>query len=167
MRFRLMVVALFLMFAAAVASAQQSLPPDPAFVQQYQAGRTALEAGKNQDAIDAFKQANKMAHHSCAECFMGMAVAYTRMARLSDATDSCNKAVAAATSDEARASAHILKGKALLSGGAGISRGGGVATERSGGSPRPGDGADPAEERRCGESGAGTVFGAESAGQRR
>lgn len=115
MRFRLMVVALFLMFAAAVASAQQSPPPDPAFVQQYQAGRTALEAGKNQNAIDAFKQANKMAHRPCAECFLGMAVAYTRMARLSDATDSCNKAVATATSDEARASAHTLKGKALLS----------------------------------------------------
>lgn len=73
-----------------------------------------MEAGKNQDAIDAFKRASKISQHPCAECFLGMAVAYTRMARLSDATDSCNKALAAASDDAMRAAAHMLKGKALL-----------------------------------------------------
>ena len=94
--------------AGALAQSNQALPP------QYQSGRSALEAGKNQDAIDLFKQANKTAQNGCAECYLGMAVAYTRMARLSDAIDTCNKALAGATNDETRATAHILKGKALL-----------------------------------------------------
>jgi thiol-disulfide isomerase/thioredoxin len=109
------VIAAFLLFSAAFTNSQQVAPSDQSLSPQYQAGRSALDAGKNQDAIDLFKQANKTAQNRCAECDLGMAVAYTRMARLSDAIDSCNRAIAAATNDETRATAHMLKGKALLS----------------------------------------------------
>jgi thiol-disulfide isomerase/thioredoxin len=109
------IITSILVFTGAFTVAQQVAPSGQPLPPQYQSGRLALEAGKNQEAIDLFKQANKAAQNQCAECYLGMAVASTRMARLSDALDSCNKAMAAATNDETRATAHILKGKALLS----------------------------------------------------
>jgi Flp pilus assembly protein TadD len=116
MSIRPFVLTLLIAVVAVSVGAQQTTPAaNPAFAQQYQAARAALESGKNQDAVDAFKRANKEAQHPCSECFMGMAVAYTRMARLSDALESCTKALAAANDDATRASAHLLKGKALLS----------------------------------------------------
>ena len=105
---------MFLVIMSLAAFPQQN-SPDPAFLQQYNAARAALESGKNQDAIDGFKRANKLAQHPCAECYLGMAVANTRMAHLPAALDDSNKALAAATNDETRATAHQLKGKALLS----------------------------------------------------
>jgi len=116
MNARLFTLLMILLVVSIAAVAQQTAPAvDPAFLQQYQAARAALESGKNQEAIDGFKRANKLAPRPCAECFLGMAVASTRMARLSEALDNCNKALAAATNDETRATAHQLKGKALLS----------------------------------------------------
>ncbi|HVP49975.1 MAG TPA: redoxin domain-containing protein, partial [Candidatus Bathyarchaeia archaeon] len=114
MRLRPLVVASFLLLAVFVA-AQQPSASNPAFTQQYQSARAALDAGQYQDALDGYKRAAKLSQQPCAECFMGMAVADTHMARLNEALNACDKAIAAASTDQARAEAHILKGKALLS----------------------------------------------------
>jgi peroxiredoxin len=89
-------------------------PPDPAVQQQYEAGRQALSAGKDKEAIDAFKRANKLARNPCVECYLGLAVAYTHLGDLGNALDSCDRAGAAASDNSNKATAHVLKGKALL-----------------------------------------------------
>lgn len=87
---------------------------DPAVQQQYQSGSQALSAGKDKEAIDAFKRANKLARNPCAECFLGLAIAYTRLGELKNALDSCDRASAAAADNSNKAAAHALSGKALL-----------------------------------------------------
>jgi peroxiredoxin/Tfp pilus assembly protein PilF len=111
-----------LLFVCSVSIATSSLlfaqekttPLDPAVQQQYQAGQQALSAGKDKDAIDAFKRANRLASNSCFECFVGLAAAYTHQADLKNALDSCDRAVAAAADNSNKANAHAYKGKALL-----------------------------------------------------
>ncbi len=114
-RFLLLLVCSVSIAASSLLFAQEkSAPLDPAVQQQYQAGQQALSAGKDKDAIDAFKRANKLAGNPCFECFVGLAAAYTRQGDLKNALDSCDRAVAAATDNSNKANAHAYKGKALL-----------------------------------------------------
>ena len=111
-----------LLFVGSVAIATSSLllaqekttPLAPAVQQQYQAGEQALSAGKDKDAIEAFKRANKLANNSCFECFVGLTAAYTHQGDLKNALDSCDRAIAAANDNSKKADAHAYKGKALL-----------------------------------------------------
>lgn len=114
-RFPLLLVCTVSIATSSLLLAQENPPPlDPAVQQQYQDGRQALSAGKDKDAIDAFKRANKLARNPCAECYMGLAIAYTRLGDLKSALDSCDHASAIAADNSNKAEAHALKGKALL-----------------------------------------------------
>jgi tetratricopeptide (TPR) repeat protein len=96
--------------------AQSSNPQtDPAVRQKYTDGRAALDAGKNRDAIEAFKQAANLANGNCAECYLGMAVAYIRAQKLPEALENCDKAFSIANENSVKATALVMKGKALMS----------------------------------------------------
>jgi len=102
--------------------AEQSQPADPEFQKDLALGSQALVSGKYEDAIKAFKQANKRRKESCIECYLGMAVAYSWIGREDQVLESCNKALSCATTDNARAAAHSLKGTALIALGASDAR---------------------------------------------
>ncbi len=99
---------LFVVFSLSVASlpAQQAVP-DSDFVR----GQDALRAGKYRDAVDAFKKAQKQEHNACADCFMGLAIAYFRIGDRDNALKSSDKVISIATDDVRRAAAHNLKGQ--------------------------------------------------------
>jgi len=88
---------------------------DPRFQQQFHAGREALTTGRYKEALEAFKKANKLKNNSCADCYINMAVAYLRMAEVESAITSCDKALGVSGDDQTKASAHSMKGTALLS----------------------------------------------------
>jgi peroxiredoxin/Tfp pilus assembly protein PilF len=96
--------------------AQNSRPEaDPQFQQQFHAGREALATGKNKEALEAFKKANKLKNNSCADCYINMAVVYLRIAEVENAVTSCDKALGVSGDDQTKATAHSMKGTALLS----------------------------------------------------
>ncbi len=105
-------------FLAASVSPMFSQSPvaetDPNFQQQLHAAREATMAGKFNEAVDAFKRLNKLQNDSCAVCYVGMAVAYQRMSEFENAIKSCNRALAVANNDQIKASAHSMKGTAIL-----------------------------------------------------
>lgn len=88
--------------------------PDPAFQQTLQAGRQALGSRQWIRAIGLFQQANHAANGSCTECFLGLAAAYSGNGQLEDAIDTCDRALQIATDDASKATAHSIKGKALV-----------------------------------------------------
>jgi len=88
---------------------------DPQFQQQFHAGREALTTGRYKEALEAVKKANKLKNNSCADCYINMAVAYLRMAEVESAITSCDKALGVSGDDQTKASAHSMKGTALLS----------------------------------------------------
>ena len=94
--------------------AQQPKPSDSELEQDLSRGRQALLAGKYDEAIKTFKQANKRQKNSCVECYLGMAVAYSWLGDENQVIESSNKALSCTTDDTAKATAHDLKGKALL-----------------------------------------------------
>jgi thiol-disulfide isomerase/thioredoxin len=96
--------------------AQPSNPQsNPAVRQKYDLGRAALDAGKNKDALEAFKQAASLANGNCAECYLGMAVVYIRAQMLPEVLANCDKALGYAADNSLKATALVLKGKALMS----------------------------------------------------
>src|SRR5664279_5692829 len=96
--------------------AQPSNPQtNPAVRQKYDAGRAALQAGKDKDALEAFKQAASLANGNCAECYLGMAVVYIRAQMLPEVLADCDKALSYATDNSTKATALVMKGKALMS----------------------------------------------------
>ena len=114
-RFPLLLVCTVSIVTSSLLLAQENPPPlDAAVQQQYQAGRQALSAGRDKEAIDAFKRANELASNPCAECYIGLAVAYMRQGELKNALDSCDRALVATADKSSQAAAHALKGKALL-----------------------------------------------------
>jgi len=113
---RSLVVGLLL---AACASALQppgaaQAQPDSGFQQKLQAGRDALGSRHWIRAIGLFQQASHAANGSCVECFLGLAAAYSGNGQLQDAVDTCDRALQIATDDGAKATAHSIKGKALV-----------------------------------------------------
>ena len=88
----------------------QQPAPDSDFAR----GREALVAGKYQDAISAFKKSDKQNHGTCAECQMGMAVAYFRVGDKDNSLKSSDKAIQLLKDDSSRAAAHNMKAQAYL-----------------------------------------------------
>jgi thioredoxin-like negative regulator of GroEL len=93
---------------------QQGTTPDPAFKDQLERGQKALQDNKYKEALDAFKNANKIQHNACGQCYFLLAITYFRMHDLSHTMESCDKAIATAETDGVRALAHNLKGNLLL-----------------------------------------------------
>ena len=99
--------------------AQQPDGADPAVKEQFDKGKQALQDGKYKDALEAFKNANKLKHDSCGECYFLTSITYYRMRDVSHALENSDKAIATADSDNLRALAHNLKGNLLLGSAAG------------------------------------------------
>ena len=59
-----------------VALSQSPAASDPAFQEEYTKGKDALSAHKYENAISAFKKANKLHQNKCADCYYGMALAF-------------------------------------------------------------------------------------------
>ncbi len=87
---------------------------DPALQTKLQAGRDALASRQWVKAIAFFKDASQEAKTVCSECYLGMAAAYSGNGQLQDAVDSCDQALQIATDVESKATAHSIKGKALV-----------------------------------------------------
>lgn len=77
-------------------------------------GRQANSAGHYNDAIKAFKQANKRQKNACSSCYRGMAAAYESMGNLGDADDCASKAVSTARDAQERANAHFRRGMVFM-----------------------------------------------------
>jgi peroxiredoxin len=86
---------------------------DAEFAKQLEIAKLAMSDGEYRDAIGAYKKAIKL-KGDCYACFYSMASAYARARDQRGALEACDKAVAVATDDDARAAAHNLKGKILV-----------------------------------------------------
>lgn len=89
---------------------------NPASLEQFHLGESALAAGKYEDAISAFKKATKQ-DKTCANCYLGLAVAYLRTGEIDKALENSDKAIASAQDDGTRAMGHNSRGTALFAGG--------------------------------------------------
>lgn len=94
-------------------TAQSGSNSNPAFNEQFEAGKRALNDGHYKDAFGALKKAVKL-QEDCFACYTGLAVANLKLGEEKAALESCDKAIAAAKSDSARAYAHNLKGQVLI-----------------------------------------------------
>jgi len=93
----------------------QSVPnSNPAFTEQFEAGKRALNDGHFKDALGALKKAVKL-QEDCYACYTGLAIANLKLGDGKAALESCDKAISLAKGDSARAYAHNLKGQILLS----------------------------------------------------
>jgi peroxiredoxin len=104
-------------FSPGLATAQvqeESAVDDPAMGPDYQLGKSALASQKYQEAVRAFKKANKLQNDTCSACLTQIAYAQARMGDTRGALNSAEKAVATAKSNEQRADAHAMKGDILL-----------------------------------------------------
>jgi peroxiredoxin len=89
-------------------ASEAALGPD------YQQGKSALAAQKYEEALKAFKKANKLQNDACSPCLTQMAYALARMGDTKAALNSTEKALATAKTNEQRADAHAMKGDILL-----------------------------------------------------
>ncbi|HXZ81059.1 MAG TPA: redoxin domain-containing protein [Terriglobales bacterium] len=105
------VLALIVCGNAPRASALNESRPDEAIKR----GEEANAAGRYEDAIRAFKEANRLAHNSCYDCWAGMSLAYTRIGDRRAAEDCAEKVVRLAADAPQRARAHMLRGFVLMS----------------------------------------------------
>jgi peroxiredoxin len=88
--------------------------PDPGIQQMLQGGRNALDSRQWIRAIRFFQESLRESNGSCAECFLGLAAAYSGNGQLQDAVDTCDKALQIAPDNGSKATAHTIKGKALV-----------------------------------------------------
>ncbi len=95
------------------ATAQNASPPNPAFTEQFDASKRALDEGRYKDAAGLLKKALKL-QPDCFGCSTGLAVADLKIGDLKGALESCDKAIAAAKTNSSRAYAHNLRGQILL-----------------------------------------------------
>jgi len=94
--------------------AAQSAPnPNPAFNEQFEAGKRALADGRYKDALGALKKAIKL-QQDCYACYAGLAAANLKLGDEKAALESSDKAIGTAKSDSSRAYAHNLKGQVLI-----------------------------------------------------
>ena len=77
-------------------------------------GNEAIAAKKYEDAIRAFKEANKLQRNACFDCYLGLAVAYRETGDAKNSEESANKALAVAGDAGQRAIAHSVKGSVLM-----------------------------------------------------
>ena len=99
--------------ANADVAAQAGSNPNPAFTEQIEAGKRALNEGRYKDAAAAFKKAVKL-QEDCYSCYTGLAVASQKLEDRKGALESCDKAISSAKTDALRAYAHNLKGNLLM-----------------------------------------------------
>ena len=78
-------------------------------------GRQANAVRKYADAIKEFKDANKLAHGSCSQCYAGLASAYLNSGDEHNAEENANKAITTARDLSERVAAHMAKGYVLMS----------------------------------------------------
>ncbi len=101
-------------FSLTVAAAAQAGPAsNPAFTEQFEAGKRALRDGHYKDAAGALKKALKL-QSDCSACYAGLATADLKLGDGKGALESCDKAIGTAKDDSSRAYAHNLKGHILL-----------------------------------------------------
>jgi thiol-disulfide isomerase/thioredoxin len=103
-------VAIMLLTFSVMAAAQA---PDPAGETLKHAAHL-VAAGKYDDALKAYKDANKRKKGNCAPCYLGMAVAFTKLGDAKSALESSEKALKVASDDLARAQGHSFRGDALM-----------------------------------------------------
>jgi peroxiredoxin/Tfp pilus assembly protein PilF len=102
-----------LLFAAGIAAAQVPSNPNPAFTEQFEAGKRALSEGRYKDSVAALKKAVKL-QPDCYSCYTGLATANLKLRDTKGAIESSDKAISLAKDDSTRASAHNQKGYILL-----------------------------------------------------
>ena len=100
---RLVIALVVTVFAAAhrprsVAQTQSH----PVLRTKLQAGWDALGSRQWISAISLSKAATQEAQSSCAECYLGLAAAYSGNGQLQDAIDSCDHALQIATDDASK-----------------------------------------------------------------
>jgi thiol-disulfide isomerase/thioredoxin len=91
----------------------QAVNADPAAALLKQ-GKDDLASQHYEDAANAFKKANQLRHDTCADCYLDLAVAQTRLGHPDDALKSCDKAISCASDDDLRTMSHTLKGNILV-----------------------------------------------------
>ena len=89
-------------------------PADSGLQQMLQAGRDALASRRWIPAILSFQAAVREGNGACAECYLGLAAAYSGNGQLQDAVNTCDRALSITTDDASKATAHTIKGKALV-----------------------------------------------------
>jgi thiol-disulfide isomerase/thioredoxin len=94
-------------------SAQTPAAPDPSLDELHK-GDTAYSSGKFSEALDAFKNADKISHNSCFACMLRISMAYSSMRKYHDAAEAADKAISLSATDRQRAQAHNMKGRAYL-----------------------------------------------------
>jgi peroxiredoxin len=113
---RNMVIAM-LLASAGFAGAQvqeQAGTGDATHGTDYQQGKSALAAGKYEEALKAFKKANKLQNDGCSPCLVEMAYAMAKLGDTKGALNNTEKALATAKTNEQRAEAHAMRGDILL-----------------------------------------------------
>ena len=100
-----------LLILATVARAQAS--PDPAD-DLLRKARESASAGKFEEALKAYKDANKRSNGNCSPCYLGMAMMAAKLGDAKTALESADKALKVATDDPNRALAHNMRGHALI-----------------------------------------------------
>ncbi len=104
----------FSLLAPSVGSQQVRPAYDPHTEEALKRGREASVAGKYEDAIKSFKEANKLQHNVCFDCHLGLAEVYSASGDDRSAVDNSNKALAEAADSHRRALAHTMKGLVLM-----------------------------------------------------
>jgi tetratricopeptide (TPR) repeat protein len=87
---------------------------DPARQANLQAGRDALASRQWLKSHRFLQRGKRGSQGPCSECYLGIAAAYGGNGQLQDAIDNCDKALQIATDNESKATAHSIKGKALV-----------------------------------------------------
>lgn len=95
------------------APAQVGSGSNPAFTEQFEAGKHALNEGRYKDAAGALKKAVKL-QPDCYACYTGLAAANLKLGDGKGALESSDKAITSAKDDSSRAYAHNLKGNILV-----------------------------------------------------
>lgn len=95
------------------APAQVGSGSNPAFTEQFEAGKHALNEFRYKDAAGALKKAVKL-QPDCYACYTGLAAANLKLGDRKGALESCDKAITVAKDDSSRAYAHNLKGNLLI-----------------------------------------------------
>jgi peroxiredoxin/Flp pilus assembly protein TadD len=120
----LFVAAGALLIAAALARGQETASQTgapatietlkPETEQLLKTGEQELTTKHYDDAVKSFKKASKAENDKCSRCYLKLAEAQIRLGDEKEALSSCDKAVAAATDDAARAAGHSAKGDVLV-----------------------------------------------------
>lgn len=108
----LLLVSLFCLASGPLIAQGTDDDPAAALLKQ---GNDALASQHYEDAIKAFKKANKLRNGSCGACYFDLAIAQMKAGAIDDALKSCDKAISCAPNDLIRTSSHTLKGNIFSS----------------------------------------------------